>query len=265
MKAIVFDNAGTILQRISVLKHMPSENILFESNTIGIANENLDRLIIVFQTPTKNLIKHEGRIYDYLKKYPNEFEISYSHKNTTKDEIIEILEDDPSTIEDLAQSARILVKEYDIEVCSGSALIVNTAKRRIEYVYTAGGIFFEGTKDLMNKLNNNGYEIFIASGDNKDSLLKIATKLSIDACNVHDTCDRTCKGRIVTKLKEEGYHVTMVGNHSNDEKAIKKADIGILTLEQQEEVPDELIESSDYVISTIKDVWDITRKNRGNE
>ena len=46
MKAIVFDNAGTILKRVTALKDMSTNNIVFETNTIGIVNENIESLIL---------------------------------------------------------------------------------------------------------------------------------------------------------------------------------------------------------------------------
>lgn len=48
MKAIVFDNAGTILKRVTSLKDMSTNNIIFETNTIGIANKNENNIILVF-------------------------------------------------------------------------------------------------------------------------------------------------------------------------------------------------------------------------
>lgn len=39
MKSIVFDNAGTILKRITVLNDVVHNKLIYETNTIGIANQ----------------------------------------------------------------------------------------------------------------------------------------------------------------------------------------------------------------------------------
>ncbi len=260
MKSIVFDNAGTILQRVTALKDMTTNNIIFESNTIGIVNKKDDSLILVFQTPTKKLMNLDCRIVDYLKDNMDSYEISYSKKKFTKDDVIKALENDNSTFKDVADTAFSLTNKYDIEICSGSALIVDVSERKIEYVYTAGGLFFEETPFLFKKLREMEMPVFIASGDNKQSLLKIASILKIPESNVYHTCNVTCKEKVVSKLQERYSHVTMVGNHSNDILAIKKADVGILSLQQGEKVPDNLKQSADYVIKNIGDVLKIVKK-----
>ena len=66
MKSIVFDNAGTILRRVTVLKNMSTNEFFFETNTIGMVNENDNTLIVVFQTPTIDLIQNDMTIFDYM-------------------------------------------------------------------------------------------------------------------------------------------------------------------------------------------------------
>lgn len=260
MRSIVFDNAGTILQRVTALKDMSNNNIIFETNTIGIVNKKENRLILVFQTPTKNLINLNCKIVDYLKNNKQSYEISYSKKKFTKDEVIIALENDDTTFKDLADTAFALINRYDIEICSGSALIVNISDKKIDYVYTAGGLFFDDTKSLFKHLQQMQIPIYIASGDNKQSLQKIASILNVPLSNVHHTCNINCKQKVVSDLQKKYSHVTMVGNHTNDSLAIKKADTGILTIQQGEELPDELIQNADYVIKNIIDVLKIVKE-----
>lgn len=257
MKAIVFDNAGTILQRVTALKDVTNNNILFETNTIGMVNNNDESLILVFQTPAEKLIQEDKKIVDYLKENMDSFEISYSTSDYTKNEAIEALCNDTTEISEIKESARGLINRYNIEICSGSALIVNMNKKRIEYAYTAGGLFFKGTSELIKTLKKLDYEIFIASGDNKHSLVKIANLLNIPLSNINDTCNSNCKKKIVSKLQKEYDNVIMVGNNTNDYLAIKQADIGILTTEQGELLPDFLLNSADYTVDNISDVLKI--------
>ena len=131
MKAIVFDNAGTILKRVTSLKDMSTNNIIFETNTIGIANKNENNIILVFQTPTKDLIKLNTKIIDFLKTNKEAYEISYSQKNFTKNDVIEALEQDTTTFKDIAETAHALINRYDIEICSGSAMIINISEKKL--------------------------------------------------------------------------------------------------------------------------------------
>ena len=257
MKSIVFDNAGTIIKRVNALKHMSTQNIIFETNTIGMVDGMCEGLILVFQTPTKKLIQQDTAIYDFLKNNPKRYEISYSTKNYTKQEVTKTLKQDTTTFKDIKQATNQLVNKYEIDICSGSALLIDMKKGKIEYVYTAGGIFYPETTKLFKKLNQKQYHLYIASGDNRESLEKIAKKLEIPQENVYHTCNSHCKENVVKILQEKNDHVFMVGNNTNDEKAIKKADTGILTIQQKEKLPQHLYESADYVIESIYDVLKI--------
>ncbi|MCD7781652.1 MAG: HAD family hydrolase [Methanosphaera sp.] len=257
MKAIVFDNAGTILRRVTVLLNMYDKTYSYDTNTIDIVNQNINKVIIVFQTPTGKLIKTNSTIHQYLKDNPECFEISYSNKSVTKNEVINALNNDKSTINDIKMTAYELINKYDIEICSGSALIVDLENNCIDYVYTAGGMFFDGVKTVIQKLKEEEFHIYIASGDNLPSLTKIANILDIDNNNVYDTSNKNRKAQIVSNLQDKGFYVYMVGNQTNDELALQQADTGILTLEQKEKIPDYLKDNSDYVISHITEVIDI--------
>lgn len=261
MKKVVFDNAGTLLRRVTAIKQLETSNIFYETNTIGIANEKSSRIIVVMQQPTKELIKHDKTIAEYMKENPEKFEISYSQKDISKPQLLEKISDDTTKISEITTTAKALIEKYDIEICSGSAIIIDTQNGTIEYVYTAGGIFFDETKNTINTLKENSYEVYIASGDNKQSLNKIATILGINPENVYDTANREIKKQIVKSLQDDGNYVYMVGNHTNDELALEIADTSILTVEQKEELPQHLLEMVDYKIDSIGEVVNIILKN----
>ena len=260
MKAIVFDNAGTLLKRITVIKDMSNDNLFLETNTIGMANQNSHKIIVVFQTPAKKLIKHSNlKIIEYMKLHPDEFEIAYSQMDISKEFVISCLSNDNTLISDIKDTA-LKLNSFNIEICSGCAFILDTLNCKIDYVYTAGGLFFECTSTVIKRLKNYGHEIYLASGDNKNSLMKVASCLNISSNNIFDTCNIDCKKNVVDKLQQKGYYVVMVGNHTNDRLALKKADIGILTTQQNEKIPNDLLDDADYVIDNIKDVLKIVEK-----
>lgn len=264
MKSIVFDNAGTILKRVTALKDMYNNNLIYETNTIDIVNQKDESLLLVFQTPTKELIQNDMKIVDYLKENPDSFEISYSRKKYGKTEIINSLKEDNTTLDDIKESAYALIKKYDIEICSGSALIVDMKNNKIDYAYTAGGMFFPDTRNVFKYLKKIGYDIYIASGDNKQSLSIIANILKVPESNIHDTCNIDCKRKVVENLQKKYEQVIMVGNNTNDYKAIKQSDIGIISVEQGEKLPKYLLDSSDYVIDNIGKILKIVNDEELN-
>ncbi|WP_303235051.1 HAD family hydrolase [Methanosphaera cuniculi] len=260
MKAIVFDNAGTILKRITAIKNTHDDTIFFETNTIGIANKNPNQIIVVFQQPTPQIIqtqKPNTRIYNYMKQNKDKFEISYSQIPITKDELLEKLKKDTTTINQITKTATTLIDKFNIEICSGSALIIDTQKGNINYVFTAGGVFFDTTKSTIKKLKDLNFEVYIASGDNHESLMKIATILGIKKSNTYDTANRKEKSEIVKQIQNMGYTVCMVGNNLNDELALECADISILNLEQKEELPEYLLCKVDHTVNKLSEILDI--------
>lgn len=264
MKSIVFDNAGTILKRITVLNDVVHNKLIYETNTIGIANQKKSRIIVVLQESVNELSRHTGTLYNYLKDNMEYFEISYSQINILKSDVVDVLANDSTSFHDLFLATNTLIENYDVEIISGCALIIDMDNGMIEYVYTAGGVFFEDTRRVMNFINNSPLSIYIASGDNKESLSKIASILKIPKSNVYSTLNREGKYNLVNTLQRRGDYVYMVGNHTNDQLAIEAANTGILTLEQGENVPDMLKDSADHIIYSIGDVISIIKKNRGD-
>lgn len=259
MKAIVFDNAGTILKRKTIIKDMSTKKVFFNTDTIGIANKNDKNIIVVFQTPVDELYEYDDMsIKQYMLRYNSSFEIAYSQIKITNKQLLEVIKDDVK-ITDILETYELLITK-DVKIISGAALIVDTQSGNITHVYTAGGLFFKYTSDVINYLKDEGFEIYIASGDNKHSLKQISSILNIPKNNIYSTCNVNCKESVVEKLQKEGYYVYMVGNHTNDILAIKKADTGILTLQQKELLPKRLISQADYVISSIDMVLDVVKK-----
>ena len=49
----------------------------------------------------------------------------------------------------------------------------------------------------------------------------------------------------------------MVGNSANDILAINEADVGVLTLQQKENVPEKVYDAADFVVNNVKEILDI--------
>ena len=80
--------------------------------------------------------------------------------------------------------------------------------------------------------------------------------LDVPEDNAYGTVSTRGKGEVVSILKEGGYKVMMVGDGLNDLLAFNKADVSVLTIEQQEEVSPKMMDKTDYVI---KDIFEVTQ------
>lgn len=259
-KAVVFDNAGTLLERCRVVKNTKTGKKA-DNSSLDIIDEMGNSALVVIQTDTKKcLIKAnpEKKLYDFIKDNSIPLDISYSSANITKDEILPLLKDNNIKVKDFQETAYNLNNENNfIELCSGSAFILNLDNNEVEYVIAAGGKVFPHVNNVIKTLNNQGIDTFIASGDRVESLYELAKIINLPEENVFKTANPKRKKEIVAKLKKEGYKVMMVGNGPNDVLAFEESDLAVLTLEQKEKVSKRVIDAADIIINQICQVLDV--------
>jgi len=259
-KAVVFDNSGTILKRCRVVKNVITGERI-EDNSLNLIDEIGNSALVVIQSDTKKCIMSadgEEKLYNFLKNNKIPLDISYSSADIGKEDIVPMLKNSDIKLKEFHETAYQLVEESGfIELCSGSAFILNVAKKDVEYVITAGGRVFPHVSKVIKTLHNRGIATFIASGDSTRSLYELAEIIDLSEDFVFKTANTKRKGEIVAKLKNEGYKVMMVGNGPNDIQAFKKADLAVLTLEQGEKVSQKVYDSADIVIKKICEVLDI--------
>ena len=259
-KAIVFDISGTLLKRCRAVKNMRTGEISEEISSLDIVDQIKNTALVVLQTDIKKcllLAPPEKRLYYFLKKYNIKMDISYSSSDINDNELLPRLKGSNVTLEEFHETAHYLSKKNNfIQLCSGSAFILNTANNEIEYIITAGGKVFPNVGKVIETLKDRDIETFIASGDRAKSLKEFAEIINFPMENVFETADTKRKAEIVKDLQGE-YKVMMVGNGPNDILAFKKADLAILTLEQQENISQKVFDSVDFVINNITEVLDI--------
>ena len=85
----------------------------------------------------------------------------------------------------------------------------------------------------------------------------LAEMLDISEDNAYGSVSTYGKCEVVKSLQDDGYKVMMVGDGLNDVLAFKRADVSVLTIEQQEEVSPKLMGKTDYIIENIREVKDI--------
>ena len=141
-----------------------------------------------------------------------------------------------------------------MELCNGSALIVDMDLGVIAYTITSAGMLFPKVFETVETLKSRGVEIFIASGDRKGAINRLANLIDIPEDNAFGTVSTRGKCEVVSILKDAGYKVMMVGDGINDLLAFKNADVSVLTIEQQEEVSPKIMGKTDHVIDDIFEV-----------
>ena len=260
MKAVVFDNSGTLIKRYRALKDVRNGVICDDVNSIEVVDHDINRALVVLQTdPSKCIVKArpDQTIYHFLKKNDIAFDVSYSDVDIDNTKLLNAIKHDGSIIKDIQDTYKSVIdKKYNVHICSGSGFIVNMESGRVEFTITAGGKIFKEVPDVIAELKSRNIEIFVASGDRKVSLEQLAEYINIPQKNVFDTASSRRKKEIVHDLKKK-YKVMMVGNSSNDILALEEADVGVLTLQQGEETSDKVFEVADHVVNNISEILSI--------
>ena len=144
-----------------------------------------------------------------------------------------------------------------MDICNGTALILDCKNQEILYTITSAGVLFNNIKYTINILKNRGYDIFIASGDRSAAIQYLSKIFDIDPSHGFPTASPDRKKEIVNSLKDKYDFVAMVGDGQNDFLALSEADIGILTLAQSPLETDNLIKASDYIITDVIELLNI--------
>lgn len=260
-KAIVFDNSGTLLERYRVIKDVSTGELFTDVNSLHLIDSMDSLALVVLQFNTNCLLNLDSNtlISDVIKQHNIDFDVSFTSCETTKEEVSDILENEnQATISDITDGFSILKEKIPkMELCNGSAVIIDINKSKIAYTITSAGKLFSEVTDTINILQSRGIEIYIASGDRKGAINKLAEILNVNKKHAFGTVSPKGKCKVVRCLKDRGYKVMMVGDGLNDVLAFNNADVSVLTVEQEEEVSPKLINKTDYVIQKISEVISI--------
>lgn len=235
-KAVVFDNSGTLIRRYKVLKDIETGNFITDKNSFDVMHKlNSAALVILqFNTQKLNKISSNTTISDLITKNNIDFTVSYSTDSISDDEVFKIIKNDQNAlISDITDAFSILKNDVpNMEICNGTALIIDTHDSKIRYTITTAGKLFNNAIYTVNILKNRNYDIFIASGDRIAAIQTLTKFLSIDSSHGFPTASPMDKKDIVKSLQSDGYYVAMVGDGPNDYFALEQADCGILSISQ---------------------------------
>nr|WP_323806082.1 heavy metal translocating P-type ATPase [Streptomyces sp. MB09-01] len=94
-----------------------------------------------------------------------------------------------------------------------------------EALIALGDVLRPGSYRAVDRLRRLGVEPVLATGDRDATARTVAAQLGISA--VHARCTPEGKAELVTRLKEEGRRVAVIGDGVNDAAALARADLGI--------------------------------------
>lgn len=265
MKALVSDNSGTLLERYRAIKDIENDEIFTNINSLNLidSEEYLNLVVLQFDTTVLLDFPRDMLISDIVHKYKIDFDVSFHSEDVSRTEIAEIIyNDSEATIGDIVDCFMVLKEKIPkIEICNGSALIVDIKEKRIKYTITSAGKLFPSVKPTIEKLQEENIKIFIASGDRKGAIQNLATLLNIPKENAYGTVTTEGKCKIVKKLQNKGFRVLMVGDGLNDILAFKTADISVLTVEQEEEISEKLLDKTDFIIKEFSEIIPIIERD----
>ena len=239
-KAIVFDNSGTLIERYRVIKDVTSGKLFTDINSLDLIDQTDSLALVVLQYNTNKLLDLDSNtlLSDVIKEFDIDFDISFTNFTTDKEEVKDILFNEKfAVVSDITDGFPILRKKVpNMELCNGSAVILDMH---------------------LGIIASQGYEIVLASGDRKGAINRLADMLGVKKDNAHGSVSTRGKCEVVKSLQDDGYEVMMVGDGLNDVLAFKQADVSVLTIEQQEEVSPKLMDKTDYIIESIREVSQI--------
>ena len=253
--AVVFDCAGTLLEKYRVAKDIEQGTFLHQIVSLSFIGSRLDYVLAVFQldVPTDlDGVPTHLSIAEFLDRYNVDLIVVCANLPVPKENVLRAVARDTKTrIADLVDVVEEVSKSCSASYFTGVAAIVDIDEGRIPYVLATCGELFESARPVIDELRRSGADIYVASGDAKNTLYALADRIHIPYENVRDIASPDAKERLVYDLKEEYDYVVMVGDGINDIPALKAADLGVLTVQQKEERPKTLYEAADLVIKDL--------------
>ncbi len=252
--AVVFDISGTIFKPYRVVTDCWSGELLREVSVIGLVS-TAKRALVNLEGPLSRVVRDPR---EFLKRARA---IASYYVRVSKKEAVEIYRcslKEEKCFERVAEGLRAAYSEVlrtsKTEYGTGLAVIVDGELKRPSHCVGLGGELYPGIAELVEGLKRRDVDLFLVSGNCRNSVSKLARKLGISSYFTFANADPFEKAEIVERLKGFYGLVFMVGNDLNDYEAMIHADVSILTLQDGEEKPRELFDVADYVVEETREI-----------
>jgi soluble P-type ATPase len=259
--AVVMDVAGTILRMYRVAKDIEKGVILENVVTWELIMEKKGRALVVPQMDPDLIFscRPDDALGTLIDGREQLLEISCASSRISKEEALGIVVRSQAKVRDLLEVYREVLARCPNNYHT-AGMILDEDLQEVVYVLSTGGSPFPGLGDVLSDLNHLGADVFVASGDSMRSLSQLK-ELGIDLSRVYPVSSPRRKKEIIVDLKTQYRRVVMVGDGLNDIYALRAADIGILTVQQDTHPTLMLIEAADEIITNIKELPKILIKD----
>ncbi|MDM7934716.1 MAG: HAD family hydrolase [Methanothrix sp.] len=255
--AVVLDVAGTLLRMYRVAKDIERDLLLESVITWELVMEKCGRALLVPQLDPAVLsrLRPEDSVSTLVAGREEAVEITCASSAISRAEALAVLRGSSARISEM-QEAYCAVMRRCPDGYHTAGMIVDVDQGHVTHALSTGGRPFPGIGDVLSRLEEMGAEVYVASGDSMRSLIYLED-LGIDLKRIHPVASPTRKQEIVEELKERYGRVVMVGDGLNDLYALKAADLGILTVQQDSNPSLRLRQAADRIISDIRDLPDL--------
>ncbi len=261
-RAIVFDSSGTLMRMYRVAKDARTGEVLHNIASLRLVNES-QALVAIDISPGKLLgCPPDQSLQHFLTRNNIDINIGCASENITTDDVRHVIRDtDPGDVHvsDLKEVVLAVQKRCKNAFYSGTGFIVDFPTGTIPYVICTAGKLFSGAEAVVSQLTACA-DLYIASGDRMRNLSKLARHLGIPPENVVPIATPAVKERLIMNLKNTHEHVVMVGDEINDLRAIRAADVGVLTMQQRRDKSRKLRESADKIIDNISELPQVIKE-----
>ena len=184
-------------------------------------------------------------------------------KGVYKDEIIYI--GNESLVNEFykGEENNILIEKLSIYKKEGTLPIIAFTEKEIFALFSLKDELKKDAKEFIKEVKKSFKKVVLLTGDNEIIAHNIAQEVGIEEVIANVKPDG--KGEVIKKLKEENYHVMMVGDGVNDSIALTLADVGVGIAKGS----DVALASSDFILMNddlldILDIIKISKKIRTN-
>jgi Cu+-exporting ATPase len=259
--AIVFDSSGTLMHTYRVAKDMESGGTLYDTVALHLVRES--QALVAIDMPPDALPNYppDQVLPRFLAENKIDINIGCASDDITTDDVRNMLKRNSggarvSDLLDLVSAVREKCKDV---FYIGTGFVIDVPTGAIHYVVCSGGKLFNGAEATIAKLADCA-DLYIASGDSMRNLSVLADRLKIPHDHVVPVATPHIKERLITDLQKTHDTVVMVGDEINDLRAIRAADVGVLTMQQCSDKLQKLCDSADILIPDISSLPEVIRE-----
>ena len=161
------------------------------------------------------------------------------------------------------ENNNVLIEKLSIYKKEGTLPIIAFTEKEIFALFSLKDELKKDAKEFIKEVKKSFKKVVLLTGDNEIIAHNIAEEVGIEEVIANVKPDG--KGEVIKKLKEENYHVMMVGDGVNDSIALTLADVGVGIAKGS----DVALASSDFILMNddlldILDIIKISKKIRTN-